>query len=81
MLVPLGQVSQLRELVNWRHGKQRNLAVLEAFARLSPPPDSTAEHLNSGNSSPDRTAATLVTQFDMVSDPSPTQAAIQGADL
>ena len=38
------------------------------------PPDS-AEHLNSGNSSPDRAAATLVTQFDMVSDPSPTQAA------
>ena len=37
MLVPLGQVSQLRELVDWRHGKQRNLAVLEAFARLSPP--------------------------------------------
>ena len=80
MLVLLGQVSQLRELVNWRHGKH-NLAVLDAFARLSPPPDSAAEHLDSRNNSPDLIADPLDNQLDIAPDPSPTQAAIQAVSF
>ena len=80
-LVPLGQVSQLRELVDWRHGKQRNLAALEAFARLSPPPDSTAEHLDNGSNSPDPTADPLINQPETAPDIAPTQATIQDVNF
>ena len=81
MLVPLGQVSQLRELVDWRHGKQRNLAMLEAFARLSPQPESAAAHLVRRCHSPDLAAKPLVHQLMTVSDPSPTRTAMQDERL
>ena len=77
MLVPLGQVSQLRVLVDWRHGKQRNLAVLEAFARLSPQPDSAAAHLERRSNSPDLAADPLAHQLETASDPSPTRTTVQ----
>ena len=81
MLVPLGQVSQLRELVDWRHGKQRNLAMLEAFARLSPQPESAAAHLERRCHSPDLAANPLVHQLVTASDPSPTRTAMQDESL